>query len=75
MERIRKYCVECSADHKPGECTGELLGAQKRMLAELLEVTEDQAICPMHRYRMGKNPKRVNCGNAAHLKRFRFAPS
>jgi len=55
MERIRRGCWECAADHKPEECKGVLLGTQRKILTDLLDVPAEQAVCPLLPYRMGKN--------------------
>jgi hypothetical protein len=55
MERIRRGCRECAADHAPEQCNGSLLGVQRKILAELLRVSVEAAICPLHPFRLGKN--------------------
>jgi len=57
LKRIQAGCLECSADHQPELCTGQLIGTQRRILAEVLGVSVEQAICPLHPFRLGKNPK------------------
>ena len=55
LERIKRYCVECAAGHKPEECNGVLLGTQRKILADLLGVPAERVVCPLLPYRMGKN--------------------
>ena len=56
LSRIKNNCKECAADHKPEECNGQLIGTQREILAEVMGVTLEQAICPLHPFRFGKNP-------------------
>ena len=72
LDRIRCGCHECAANHRPDECKGQIVGIQKTMLAEVMGVSADQAICPLYPYRLGKNPNRSI--SAEHLKAFRFTP-
>ena len=58
LERIKRYCVECAADNKPEECKGRLIGTQKIMLAEIMGVSLEAAICPLLSFRFGKNPNK-----------------
>ena len=58
MERILCGCRECAADHKPEECNGKLVGVQRKILAEVMGVSVEEAICPLHPFRLGKNPNR-----------------
>jgi hypothetical protein len=62
LQRIRDWCKECSADNKPWECTGEVLNT---------EYTRNNK-CPLHVYRMGKNPRLKHKRTPHHLKDYRF---
>ncbi len=54
LKRIKLYCKECAADFKPWECDGVVLNTKE---------TEDYGKCPLHIFRMGKNPRRKGIGN------------
>ena len=56
LQRIKAGCRECAGDHDPESCTGQLAGWQRRIMADLLGVPVDEVVCPLHPYRMGKDP-------------------
>jgi len=58
LKRIKRYCVDCAAGHKPEECNGQLIGTQRKMLAEIMGVSVEEAICPLLPFRFGKNPNK-----------------
>ncbi|HUL00275.1 MAG TPA: hypothetical protein VLX29_05395 [Nitrospirota bacterium] len=72
MERIKRYCTECSADHEPAGCSGEFVGSQKIIIADLMCESVDNAICPLHSYRLGRNKKMTREGAVENLKPFHF---
>ena len=57
LQWIKEHCHECATDHQPEYCAGELVGVQRQILAAVMGVSLEDAICPLHPYRMGKNPK------------------
>jgi hypothetical protein len=51
LKRIKAHCLSCIPEHDlkaVQECTGRLI---------------DDKTCPLHVYRLGKNPKRAGKGN------------
>lgn len=61
LQRIKKYCQDCSTDHRVDDCTGYLIGTQAKWLAAITKqpLTEDgKAQCPLYPFRYGKNPNR-----------------
>lgn len=74
IERIKAYCQECATDHRPEDCKGVLIGVQRKILAEVMGVSEQEAICPCLPFKLGKNPNKSREGSAARLSRFRFTP-
>jgi hypothetical protein len=55
LKRIKAHCISCVPEQNlkgVKECTGRLL---------------DDKTCPLHSYRLGKNPKRAGIGNIRNI--------
>ena len=63
LKRIKGWCQECALDFKPQECTGVILNNQD---------VYGQRHCPLHIYRMGKNPRLRHKRSPDHLRDYRF---
>ena len=47
LQRIKKFCKECSPNFKPKECEGVIINTEE---------TKNFGKCPLHVFRFGKNP-------------------
>lgn len=61
LKKIKAFCKECAADFKPKECNGKVLNTPETRAA----------VCPLHLYRLGKNPFLKGRGNVKNLIPFR----
>jgi len=52
LQKIKNWCKECALDYKPYQCDGEILNTEYTRIWR----------CPLHKFRMGRNPRRKGIG-------------
>ena len=57
---ISDYCKQCAVDFKPYECKGFILNV------------DENEKCPLHKFRMGKNPDIRHRRTPKHLEKYHF---